>query len=115
MKREASIYINDIIACVENIESFLKGVTKKAFNENIEKQSAVMRQLEIIGEAVKNLPAEITGTYKDIPWKDIAGLRDVMIHSYFQVDIEKVWNIIKQDIPKLKQRILEIKKNMGVN
>lgn len=111
MKREANIYINDILTCAENIESFLKGVTKKSFSENIEKQSAVMRQLEIIGEAVKNLPNEITDAYKDVPWKDIAGLRDIMIHSYFQVDIGKVWNIIKTDLPILKQNILQIKKD----
>lgn len=113
MKRDISIYVNDIIECIEHIESFLKGVTKKSFNENIEKQSAVMRQLEIIGEAVKCLPIEITNAHQDVPWKDIAGLRDIMIHSYFRVDMGKVWNIIKEDLPLLKQKILQIKRDLS--
>ena len=112
MKRHVIIYVNDIIESIEHIESFLKGVTKKSFNENIEKQSAVMRQLEIIGEAVKNVPIEITNAYQDVPWKDIAGLRDIMIHSYFRIDIGKVWNILKEDLPVLKQKILQIKRDL---
>ena len=63
---------------------------------------AVIRALEIIGEATKNIPSTVKGRYREIPWKDMAGMRDKMIHGYFGVDLKRVWSTVKEDIPNLK-------------
>ena len=106
--RDVQLYLNDILSSISNIDLFVKGVSKVSFKRNIEKQSAVARQLEIIGEAVKNLPEDVRRLCPEIPWKDIAGLRDVMIHSYHRVDVEKIWNVIDKDLPPLKESIKRI-------
>ena len=110
--RDSTFLIKDILESIENIENFSKGLTKEKFSKNKLKQSAIIRQLEIIGEAVKNLPIGFTNEYPEIPWKDIAGFRDLVIHSYFRVDLEKVWNIIKENLPDLKEKILKVKNGL---
>jgi len=67
-----------------------------------------MRRLEIIGEAVKNLPKDFTEAHVDVPWQDIAGMRDVLIHEYFGVDAELVWHTVEQDLPTLKKKLTEL-------
>lgn len=106
--KEDKIYLQHIMETINNIESFLGNVDKGSFLENIMVQSAVIRQLEIIGEAVKNLSSQLKKTYKSTPWKDIAGLRDKLIHEYFGVDIRLVWTICKRELPELKKEILQI-------
>lgn len=109
MKRNISLFIEDIINSIKNIEEFSKGLNKERFFKDNLRQSAIIRQLEIIGEAVKNIPYSFKEKHHRIPWKDIAGLRDVLSHAYFGVHIERVWNIIKNDLPKLKEEINKIK------
>lgn len=114
MIKDSSIFIEHII--IENItdiESFVKNIDKDRFLKNKEKQNAVIRSLEVIGEAVKNLPQNVTAKYPNIPWREIAGTRDKITHHYFGVDLELIWKIIKENIPELKQKVLEIKKNLG--
>ncbi len=72
---------------------------KAAFDCDMKTQSAVIRQLEIIGEATKRLSAELRSTYTDIPWRQMAGMRDVLIHAYDHVDIYEVWNVVQQSLP----------------
>lgn len=98
-------YLQHILDNINNIEHFIGGITKIEFLDNIEKQYAVIRGIEIIGEAVKNLSTLIKKECPNIIWRDIAGTRDVLIHSYFSVDLELVWEIIKNDCPKLKEVI----------
>ena len=112
MIKDSSIFIEHIIENITDIESFVKNVDKDKFLKNKEKQNAVIRSLEIIGEAVKNLPQKVTIKYPSIPWKEIAGTRDKITHHYFGVDLELIWKIIKENIPELKQKVLEIKKNL---
>lgn len=113
MIKDSSIFIEHIIENITDIESFVKNIDKDKFLNNKEKQNAVIRSLEIIGEAVKNLPQNITNKYSNIPWKEIAGTRDKITHHYFGVDLELIWKIIKENIPELKKGILEIKKTIG--
>lgn len=69
---------------------------------------AIVRSLEIIGEAAKNVPVDVRGKYRDIAWRNVAGLRDVLIHRYFGVDYANVWKIAKEDIPQLKEKVERI-------
>lgn len=112
MKKEPIIFIEHILENIEDIESFTKKVCKESFLENKEKQNAVIRSLEIIGEAVKNIPQNIKIKYSKIPWKEIAGTRDKISHHYFGVDLELIWKIVKENLPDLKKQMLKIKENL---
>ena len=110
MKKEPIFFIQHITESIGNIESFMKNITKSSFLKNKEKQNEVLREIEIIGEAVKNLPLEFTVKYSHIEWNKIAGARDKIIHHYFGIDINIIWKMIKEDIPTLKENMLSIKK-----
>lgn len=103
------IYLSHIMDAIKDIESFTKKIDKKGFQESKLIQSAVIRQIEIIGEATKNLSPAIRNKHKGIPWKDIAGMRDMLIHEYFGVDLEAVWRTVTEDIPVLKKQLAKIK------
>ncbi len=103
------VYLAHIKDAIRDIETFTAKRTKKEFRESKLIQSAVIRQIEIIGEATKNLSSAIRNKHKDIPWKDIAGMRDMLIHEYFGVDLEAVWRTVTEDIPALKRQLLKIK------
>ena len=109
MKRDAGLFIEDILQSINDIESFSKGLDMDAFTNDRLKQNAVIRSLEIIGEAVKNIPDSFRNKYPKIPWKDISGFRDILSHAYFSINISRVWNIIKKDLPNLKKEIKKIK------
>lgn len=103
-------YIQHMRDAVRNIELFTKGLSKERFLRSGLRQSAVVRQLEIIGEAAKNIPEDMRQEYPDIAWKKLTGTRDKLIHHYLGVDLEMVWNIIEEDIPSLKKKIEKILK-----
>ncbi|MFH1586056.1 MAG: DUF86 domain-containing protein [archaeon] len=109
MKRNVKLFINDILENINDIESFSKGMSKSTLKFDLLRQKAIIRSLEVIGEASKNIPESFRKEYPQVPWRDIAGFRDVMIHGYFRIDLDKVWNIIKMDIPDLKEKISNIK------
>ena len=109
-KHESLPYLEHIIDAVNDIESFTKGLTKSKFLKNKLRQSAVIRQLEIIGEASKNLPENFREKYSEVEWKKIAGTRDKIIHHYFGIDLNTVWDIVKKDLPDLKRKIIAILK-----
>ena len=110
-KRKPDVYLQDILESIEHIQKFLDGVSEDEFYENVEKQDAVLRRLEIIGEAVKHLPEEIREDHPDIPWRQIAGMRDIIIHEYFGVTLEMVWIVATVDILDIKSRVEEIIKS----
>ena len=112
MKREVNLFIEDILENIINIEEFSLNITKEKFQKNKLKQSAIIRCLEIIGEATKNIPNSFRENYPEISWKKIAGLRDIIIHAYFEIDLDITWEIITKDLPILKTQILKIKEDL---
>ena len=109
MKRDIGLFIDDIFDSIKNIEEFIRGLNKEKFSKDKLRQSAVIRQLEIIGEAAKNVPTSFREKYPNILWRDIAGFRDVLSHAYFGVNMDRVWNIIEKDLPTLKKKIEKVK------
>ncbi|MGB9659360.1 MAG: DUF86 domain-containing protein [Nitrososphaerales archaeon] len=101
--RKDKAYLKHILDVILDIEKFTEGITKEGFYENKEKQYAVLRGLEIIGEATKNLSRELKAKHREVQWKDIAGMRDKLIHEYFGVNLELVWETIKKNLPELKK------------
>ena len=108
-KRDKNLYLVDIKECIRNIESYTKDLTFEKFKNNKMAVDAVVRNLEIIGEAANNLSDEIKRKSKDIEWGEIVGMRNKIIHEYFGVDLEIIWTAIKEEIPKLKKEINKIK------
>lgn len=112
MKKEPKIFINHILESIEEIEKYTLDLSSADFLKSTLVQDASIRRLEIIGEAVKKIPAETRATTKDIPWKQIAGLRDMLIHEYFGIDLKLVWNVILKDLPSLKKNMLKLLKEL---
>lgn len=110
MKRTYSDYLSDILTNIKRIENFTKGMSFEKFVSDEKTVYAVIRGLEIIGEAVKNLPASLKLKYPKVPWKQIAGMRDRLTHAYFGVKIDVVWHTITAEIPKLKPGLTKITK-----
>ena len=111
-EKDALIFVEHILDSMKNIEDFTKGVPKESFMKNKEKQSAVIRQIEVIGEASKNLSDGFRSKYPQVSWKEIIGARDKIIHHYFGVDLEIVWEIITINLPVLKKQMQEIRKDL---
>ena len=108
--RNCKLYINDILDSILKIEEYTKDLSFEKFSKNRMVIDAVVRNFEIIGEASKNIPSEIKLLYKDIPWKEMAGVRNKMIHEYFGIDLDIVWKTIKDRLPELKTALKDIKK-----
>jgi len=106
--KEDSIYISHILESIGLIEQYISGTTKKEFVSQPQLQDAVLRRLEIIGEAAKNISIATKKQHQEIPWRLMAGMRDILIHHYFGVDIDLVWNTVKDDLPNLKELLENI-------
>lgn len=112
-KRKPDVYLQDIFESIVQIEEYLDGINEEEFYQNSEKQDAVLRRLEIIGEAVKRIPNNIRDDYEDVPWRKVAGMRDIIIHEYFGVTLSMIWVVTQRDLPDLKSRIKKIIKDQS--
>lgn len=112
MKKNVTIFLTHILDSIHLIEEYIKGKSKPDFLKSKQLQDSVIRRIEIIGEAIKNIPDDIKRNYSKIPWKEITGMRDILIHQYFGVDLDLTWQVIDMDLPRLKKQILEISKKI---
>jgi uncharacterized protein with HEPN domain len=112
MKKDPVVFIEHVLESIELIENYTANKTISDFIESVQLQDSIIRRIEIIGEVVKNLPDEVKNNYPDVPWKKIAGMRDVLIHQYFGIDLELTWQVVQKDIPDLKRENLKIKKDL---
>jgi len=107
-KRGDKDYLMDILIACENILCYKEGYDYEMFIGDRKTQDAIIRNIEIIGEAVKNISETLKEKYPEIPWKEIAKTRDKLIHTYFGVDLDIVWDIVNMDIPHLREKVKEI-------
>lgn len=105
MNKDPEVFVKHIMEGIEIIEKYTKNLSEQDFLGSTEKQDAVMRRLEIIGEAIKNLSIDYQQQYPAIPWQDITAMRNKLIHEYFGVDVELVWEVVKKDLPELKKQV----------
>ncbi len=108
MKKDPVIFLDHILQSIKNIEEDTAGFSKEQFLSRRTIQDAVIRNIEVMGEAAKNIPDDFRRKYESVPWKEIAGTRDKVIHGYFGVDLNIVWDVIRADLPKLKKEIKHI-------
>ena len=105
MKKDPKVFIGHIIESIELIERYSEKLTPETFKKDQGMQDAIIRRLEIIGEAVKNIPSAFKAKYSEIPWKQMAGMRDILIHEYFDVDLPLTWAVVKRELPTVKQKL----------
>ena len=110
MKRDYRLFLQDIVDAIRSIDAFIQGMDFEDFINDDKTSSAVVRKLEIIGEATKNIPADIRNQHKHIPWSEMARMRDKMIHFYFGLDHEIVWKVIKHRLPDI---LIQIEKMLS--
>jgi uncharacterized protein with HEPN domain len=110
-RRDLRDYLLDIIDSIDDIENFTENLTYEQFVKDRKTLNAVVRSIEIIGEAAKQLPNEVKAKYNTLPWKEITGMRDKLIHAYFGMDTETIWETVHKNIPTLKQTIQKLLKD----
>ncbi|HOJ39505.1 MAG TPA: DUF86 domain-containing protein [bacterium] len=115
MKRNYKLFLKDILTCLNKIDSFVGKMSFHEFMQDEKTKSAVVRELEVMGEAAKNIPPSIRQRYEDIPWSQMAKTRDKIIHFYFGVDYEIVWEVIRKRLPQIKPVVGKILKELEKN
>ena len=113
MPRDYKVFLEDVLEAVANIVEFVGSMNRKEFEADKKTLHAVVRNLEVIGEAVKSVPTEIRDSNKQVSWQRIAGLRDILIHHYFEIDTDIVWDIVQNKLPELKLQIEAVLANIG--
>lgn len=107
-----ALYIQDVLQNMQDAEDFIRGISYDQFVVDKKTINAVLRSIEVIGEAAKHVPASVRGRYPAVPWREMAGMRDKVVHFYFGVDLEAVWLVVKERIPTLKPIMEEIHRDL---
>lgn len=115
MKKDDAVYCRHILDAIAKIEEYARGFSRKEFAKKSLVQDAVIRQIEIIGEATKQISGEFRKNHSRVPWADIAGMRDKLIHDYLAVDLDAVWATVEKDLPELKRQVAEILARPGAD
>jgi uncharacterized protein with HEPN domain len=108
MTRDPRVLLEDILESIARLEEHVLGLDARAFYHDIKTQDAVIRRLEIIGVAVKGLPADVRQSFPNVAWTDVARFRDLLAHQYFRVNLELVWDTLHSDLPRLKGEVQAI-------
>ncbi len=112
MKKNPAVFLKHILESIAWIEKDIKDFSEEAFDTNVPIQDAVVRRLEIIGEAVRNVPEDVKNEYPAVPWQDISDMRNELIHHYFGVDLHTVWKVVQNDLSPFKKQIEDILKKL---
>jgi len=113
VSRDVITFLEDIFTAIDDIIAFTASLDFEDFKQDRKTVYAVTRALEIMGEATKNIPIEVRQAYPKVPWKQIAGMRDKLSHSYFSVNVVTLWKAVQQDAPQLRQIILAVKEDLN--
>ncbi len=108
MPRDYKVYLEDILEAIGKISRYTVGLSQEAFSKDERTLDAVVRNLEVIGEAIKKVPGKIRSKHPEVEWKKIAGLRDILIHEYFGIDVAIIWDIVQNKLPVLEKQINQI-------
>jgi uncharacterized protein with HEPN domain len=108
MIKNDQVYLAHILEAITKIENFTKEISRFDFDHNVMIQDAIIRNIEIIGEATKKISKSFTETHQEIPWSGMAGMRDKLIHDYLDVDLDVVWKTVEIDLPLLKELLSSI-------
>jgi uncharacterized protein with HEPN domain len=113
MRRDYKVFLQDVLDAIANVAEFVGAMTLDEFKSDKKTLHAVVRNLEVIGEAVKGVPSEVRQRHPRVPWQRIAGLRDILIHHYFEIDVDIVWDIVQTKLPELRQLLQTILSESG--
>jgi uncharacterized protein with HEPN domain len=111
-KRDYGDFVQDILDSINDIRNFIQGMDFEEFIKDKKTIYSVVRAIEIIGEATKNIPEQIKKKYPEVPWKKMAGMRDRLVHEYFGIDLEILWETAKEDVPQLKIPVSKVLEDM---
>ena len=112
MKRNVALYVRDILQNMQDAEEFIQGLSYDQFTADKKTFNAVLRSIEIVGEAAKHVPESVRSKYPAIPWKEMAGMRDKVVHFYFGVNREAIWLVVKERIPSLRPLIERVLRDL---
>lgn len=107
-KRNTAILLHDMLEAIQHIQTYTQGLAFNGFYDDVLRQDAVIRRIEIIGEAARNLPTDFQKQHSEIPWSEIIGMRAKIAHDYFDIDLEAVWETVLNDLPPLKEQLEKI-------
>lgn len=108
MPKNPEIYLRHILECIEMVYSYIEGISEKEFLQDVKLQDAVIRRIEIVGEAANKLPEEFRNDHAGIEWSVVIGMRNILIHDYAEIKLSIVWQTVKRDLPDLEKKIREL-------